>query len=131
MEPLETPEGLRARADEDYLVAQYLRERDDELITPICFHLQQYVEKSIKSRLMELELPYGKTHDLLLLTQMLPNGKDIEAAYGDDLIALTHFATTAKYSARAPNYDEMDRAFKAAPKIVSMVLQEERRASDT
>jgi hypothetical protein len=65
---------------------------------------------------MELELPYGKTHDLLLLTQMLPNGKDIEAAYGDDLIALTHFATTAKFSTRAPNYDEIDRAFKAAPK---------------
>lgn len=35
MEPLETPEGLRARAAEDLIVAEYLREKDDELTTSI------------------------------------------------------------------------------------------------
>ncbi len=80
---------------EDLIVAEYLREKDDELTTSICFHLQQYVEKSLKARLMELSIPYGKVHDLLLLVQMLPEGAQIESKYSDDLIALSHFATTA------------------------------------
>ena len=121
MGPLETPEGLRARAAEDLLVAEYLRERNDELTTPICFHLQQYVEKNLKARLMELSIPYGKVHDLLMLVQMLPDGGDIEAKYSDELIVLSHFATTAKYSARTPNADEMEHAFEVAPLIVSMI----------
>ena len=121
MGPLETPEGLRARAAEDLLVAEYLKEKDDELITSICFHLQQYVEKSIKARLMELSIPYGKIHDLLLLVQMLPDGAMIESTYSDDLIALSHFATTAKYSARTPDVSDMERAFAVAPQIVSMI----------
>lgn len=121
MEPLETPEGLRARAAEDLIVAEYLREKDDELTTPICFHLQQYVEKSLKARLMELSIPYGKVHDLLLLVQMLPEGAQIESKYSDDLIALSHFATTAKYSARTPDVNEMERAFEVAPQIVLMI----------
>ena len=121
MGPLETPEGLRARAAEDLLVAEYLKEKDDELTTSICFHLQQYVEKSIKARLMELFIPYGKVHDLLLLVQMLPDGAIIESTYSDDLIALSHFVTTAKYSARTPDVSDMERAFAVAPQIVSMI----------
>lgn len=121
MEPHETPEGLRARAAEDLRVAQIVKENDDELVTIICFHLQQYVEKSLKARLMELEIPYGKVHDLLMLVQLLPDGAPIENEYCNDLIALTHYATTAKYSARAPTVDEMERAFKVAPIIVSLI----------
>ena len=70
---------------------------------------------------MELSIPYGKVHDLLLLVQMLPNGAIIESKYSDELIALSHFATTAKYSARTPDVSDMERAFVVAPQIVSMI----------
>ena len=121
MEQHETPEGLRARAAEDLRTAQIIKQADDELVSIICFHLQQYVEKSLKARLMELEIPYAKMHDLLMLVQLLPDGESIENYYFDDLIALTHYATTAKYSARSPTLEEMERSFEVAPKIVSMI----------
>ena len=79
------------------------------------------MEKSLKARLMELEIPYAKMHDLLMLVQLLPDGESIENDYFDDLIALTHYATTAKYSARSPTLEEMERSFEVAPKIVSMI----------
>lgn len=70
---------------------------------------------------MELSIPDGKMHDLMTLVQMLPHGENIEEKYGGDLVALTHYATTVKYSARSPGIDEMERAFLVAPIIVSLI----------
>ena len=37
----ETPEGLRASVAEDLRTAQIIKQTDDELVSIICFHIQQ------------------------------------------------------------------------------------------
>ena len=43
MDPLETPEGLRARVAEDFIVAQMIMDRNNEYTTTVCYHLEQGV----------------------------------------------------------------------------------------
>jgi len=121
MEQLETPRGLRERAAEDLWTADTIRKADDEKTVIICYHLEQFVEKSIKSRLMELGIVYGRIHDIRSLILMLPNGEEIDQMFYDDLMALSHYATTMKYSSRVPTVDEMNHAFDVAPKIVELI----------
>ena len=60
MAQLETIESLRSCADEDLWIAELIRKTDDEKTRTICFHLQQYVEKTIKAKLCELNISYPK-----------------------------------------------------------------------
>lgn len=48
MAPPENRDSLLARAEDDLRAAEILRREDDEMTMIICFHLQQYVEKTIK-----------------------------------------------------------------------------------
>ena len=62
-----------------------------------CFHAQQCVEKYLKARLQEMEIPFGRTRDLsALLNLLLP----VEPAWESlrlHLRALTTFAVGVRY----------------------------------
>jgi HEPN domain-containing protein len=44
----------------------------------MCFHSQQYVEKHIKAKLLELGITPPKIHMLLALSKLLPPSDDSE-----------------------------------------------------
>ncbi len=87
-----------AKAEGDF--ATMMRESqviDTPNYDAICFHAQQCAEKYLKARLQESNIPFGKTHDLvLLLNDVLP----IEPDWGflrSSLQALTDFAVSYRY----------------------------------
>lgn len=49
MVPHESVESLRASTEEDLWTANLVKDKDDEKTRIICFHLQQYVEKTVKA----------------------------------------------------------------------------------
>ena len=71
MVPHESVESLRASAEEDLWTAELVRDSDDEKTRIICFHLQQYVEKRIKAKLLEKGIQYPRKHDLVSLLELL------------------------------------------------------------
>jgi len=54
------------KAESDYAVVSLLvrASRTTPLWEPICFHAQQCIEKYLKARLVEANIPFPKTHDL-------------------------------------------------------------------
>ena len=122
MAPPENRESLISRAEDDYRAAEILRREDDEMTTIICFHLQQYVEKTIKAKLSELGIKYPPRHNLLTLLGMLPDSNIVKALF-EDASALTDYATSLRYESVVPTIDQMNEAFKQAERIVSVVSQ--------
>jgi HEPN domain-containing protein len=60
------------KAEGDWNAAQQLnRVRKDPNYDGVCFHCQQSVEKYLKARLIEAGLSFARTHDLLVLHQLV------------------------------------------------------------
>ena len=69
MQPL-TQEWLNAEGD--FATAQREpRARKTPNYDAACFHTQQCVEKYLKARLQEAVIPFGKTHNLVVLLDLL------------------------------------------------------------
>jgi HEPN domain-containing protein len=70
MQPL-TQEWLN-KAEGDFATAQReLRARKTPNYDAACFHAQQCIEKYLKARLQEAVIPFGKTHNLVVLLDLL------------------------------------------------------------
>ena len=63
----------------------------------VCFHAQQCAEKYLKALLIEADLPFLRTHDLVnLLEQLLPL-YPLWEVYRGDLAYLSEFAVSFRY----------------------------------
>ena len=86
-----------SKAEEDWQVAQMsYRARTHPSYSAAVFHAQQCVEKYLKVRLEEAAIPFGRTHDLLVLHQLLP----LESSWAvlqPLLIFLNPFAVAYRY----------------------------------
>ena len=113
----ETVESLRSSAEDDLWTAKLVRDSDDEKTRIICFHLQQYVEKTIKAKLLENGVQYPKKHDLVSLLELFDD-KDLLDKHLEDAANLSDYATAFRYERRIPSVEEMESAFLSAQSIV-------------
>jgi HEPN domain-containing protein len=98
MQPL-TQEWLN-KAEGDFATAQReLRARKTPNYDAACFHAQQCVEKYLKARLQEAVIPFGKTHNLVVLLDLLrplePSWKSLSLR--PDVQVLSLFAVEIRY----------------------------------
>lgn len=119
---METPESikLRERAEYDLRSAISLKETDEELTPIICYHLQQYVEKMIKAKLLELGIPFKKTHDIGNLLRLIPDER-LSKGFYEEADRLTAYCVNTRYDNLDPTIEETDRAFKVAEEIVKLL----------
>jgi HEPN domain-containing protein len=62
-----------------------------------CFHAQQCAEKALKALLLDLEIPFPKTHSIEVLLDLLKaHGKDIPGGV-DEAFELSEFAVQTRY----------------------------------
>ncbi len=113
----ETVESLRSSAEDDLWTAKLVRDSDDEKTRIICFHLQQYVEKTIKAKLLENGVQYPKKHDLVSLLELFDD-KALLDKHLEDAANLSDYATAYRYERRIPSVEEMESAFLSAQSIV-------------
>ncbi|MBQ9689706.1 MAG: HEPN domain-containing protein [Candidatus Methanomethylophilaceae archaeon] len=113
----ETVESLRSSAEDDLWTAKLVRDSDDEKTRIICFHLQQYVEKTIKAKLLENGVQYPKKHDLVSLLELFDD-KALLDKHLEDAANLSDYATAFRYERRIPSVEEMESAFLSAQSIV-------------
>ena len=94
----ETREWVRC-AEEDYDVAssQFRRRTKRPTANAIGFHCQQCVEKYLKARLEEANLPIPKVHDLVLLLQRLLPAEPLWASFAPALRSLNDYAVRFRY----------------------------------
>lgn len=113
----ETVESLRSSAEDDLWTAKLVRDSDDEKTRIICFHLQQYVEKTIKAKLLENGVQYPKKHDLVSLLELFDD-KALFDKHLEDAANLSDYATAFRYERRIPSVEEMESVFLSAQSIV-------------
>ena len=117
MVPHESVESLKASAEEDLWTANLVKDNDDEKTRIICFHLQQYVEKMLKAKLLGKGIQYPRKHDLVSLLELFDD-KEMLDRHIEDAANLSDYATAFRYERRVPSIEEMEAAFISAQSIV-------------
>jgi HEPN domain-containing protein len=90
----------------------------------VCFHSQQCVEKYLKACLQEATIPFGKTHDLtILLNLLLPIKPDWESMR-PTLESLTVYAVEFRYPGASANQALAEQSFQECSQIRQMIQQD-------
>jgi HEPN domain-containing protein len=86
------------KAEGDFTTAtRELRARKSPNYDAVCFHAQQCAEKYLKARLQEAELPFGRTHNLTALLDLLTPIEPTWELLRPHLRTLTVFAVEVRY----------------------------------
>lgn len=86
------------KAEDDWAVAQMsARARKRPSYDAAVFHAQQCAEKYLKARLEEASLPFARTHDLLILHQLVLPLEPTWQALQSSLTFLNPFAVGYRY----------------------------------
>jgi HEPN domain-containing protein len=87
-----------AKAEGDWNAARQLnRVRKDPNYDGVCFHCQQSAEKYLKARLEEAGLLFARTHDLLVLHQLVLQVEPAWQGLQSNLIFLNPYAVGYRY----------------------------------
>ncbi len=113
------------KAERDYRVAQgLLRRWVAGYGDAACFHCQQAVEKYLKARLIEIGIPFPRTHDLSTLLVLLLPRDPLWQSFGAACQTLTQYAVNVRY----PGDDATKRDAQEALKFATAIRREARRA---
>ena len=116
-----TREWVRC-AEEDFNVAAALmRRRTKTAANSIGFHCQQCVEKYLKARLEEAGLNAPKTHDLVVLLQLLLPVEPLWASFAPALRRLNDYAVKFRYPGHVTTRADAQHALKACRSLRSDV----------
>jgi len=113
------------KAENDFKVAtQILRRRKEIVPNAACFFCQQCVEKYLKARLVESDIPFPRSHDLLQLLKLCTQVEPLWSAYANIVDAMTDFAVDFRY----PGHSATLRQAKLALKHCRSLRAEVRRS---
>ena len=86
------------KAEGDFTSAQReLKARKSPNFDAACFHAQQCAEKYLKARLQEAGIPFGRSHHLSVLLDLVLPLEPMWEACRTDLTVLTAFAVEFRY----------------------------------
>lgn len=94
--------------------------RANVLLETLCFHSQQAAEKAIKAVLISKGIEIPRTHNIRMLTDLVPAGcPGIPQA--DDVARLTDYAVTSRYPGDFEPVTESE--YKEAVRLAESVVQ--------
>ena len=120
MQPL-TTEWI-TKAEGDLATARReLRARTAPNYDAACFHAQQCAEKYLKALLQETAIPFGKTHNLSLLLDLLEDRYPALALIRPTLAILNAYAVEYRYPGESAEKDVARQAVKMAEEVKQVV----------
>ncbi|MCM2358022.1 MAG: HEPN domain-containing protein [Geobacteraceae bacterium] len=123
MQPL-TTEWIQ-KAEGDLATARReLRARTSPNYDAACFHAQQCAEKYLKALLQEAQIPFGKTHNLSLLLDLLKDRHPALELLRPTLAILSAYAVEYRYPGESANKQVARQAVKMAEEVKQVVLGE-------
>ncbi len=101
------------KADGDFTTAlRESRARKNRNHDAVCFHAQQCIEKYIKAFLQKHQIPFTKTHDLVILVQACLPKQPLWEAWIEEMDALTRYAVLFRYPGEAATREDALRAVR-------------------
>jgi len=87
----------------------------------VCFHSQQAVEKLLKARLQEADIPFRKIHDLTVLLDAVLAVEPSWETLRNDLHTLTAYAVEYRYPGESCDKAEATRSVEIINKVRQIV----------
>ena len=87
----------------------------------VCFHAQQCAEKYLKAVLIQIDVEFPRTHDLVMLLNL---ALDYESLLGDlksELGNLTAIGVEVRYPGMCADLDDATAALRAAEKLRAII----------
>ena len=107
-----------AKSEEDWNMARQLnRQRKDPSYSGVCFHCQQSAEKYLKAYLIENNAPFARTHDLLVLHQLIVQVQPTWQGLQLPLLSLNPFAVAYRYPGLSATQADAKVAIKDCRKV--------------
>jgi HEPN domain-containing protein len=88
-----------------------------------CFHAQQCVEKYLKARLQEAEIPFGKTHNLLVLLNACAQLEPLWAILERSILVLNAYSVEVRYPGESADQAMAKEALAATRKVRGIVRE--------
>lgn len=121
MQPL-TSEWIQ-KAEGDLATARReLRARTAPNYDAACFHAQQCAEKYLKALLQEAVTPFGKTHNLSLLLDLLKDRYPALELIRPTLAMLSAYAVEYRYPGESADKAVAKQAVKMAEEVKQLVV---------
>ncbi len=95
--PLDHARGLLARARDDFFVVRRLAGEADAPGWVLGFHAEQAVEKALKAVLSNAGVAYPRTHNLVMLVELLRQAQQPLPPDADDLGQLVPYGVVLRY----------------------------------
>lgn len=107
------------KAEHDMGMAKLALENKEEYTDSICFHCQQYVEKTLKAYLIHLDLEFAKTHSLVYLLDTASKKEHISDELYSMSEVLEGYAVGIRYPGDGvdPTKEDAQEAYSTALKI--------------
>ncbi|MDK9716937.1 MAG: HEPN domain-containing protein [Trichlorobacter sp.] len=121
MQPLTSEWTLKAEGDLA-TARRELRARSAPNYDAACFHAQQCAEKYLKALLQEAEIPFGKTHNLTLLLDLLKDQHPTLELIRPTLAMLSAYAVEYRYSGESADKDVARQAVKMTEEVKQLVV---------
>jgi len=86
-----------------------------------CFHAQQCIEKYIKARLQEEAIPFGRTHNLGTLLDLIIPVEPTWATLRPSMILLTTYAVDMRYPGNSVGKLEAKEAYTKCVQIRAII----------
>jgi len=111
------PRAWVERAEEDYVMARSALRRRRPLAYSACFHAQQCAEKYLKALLVAKESVFPKTHDLLVLRDLVEKAGITVAVEARQLQILSDYAVWTRYPGEDPTVEDAQEAMAIAKSV--------------
>lgn len=111
------PAAWIERAEEDYLVARSALRRKRPLAYSACFHAQQCAEKYLKALLVAKGAVFPKTHDLIVLRDLVEKAGVQVPVEARHLQILSDYAVWTRYPGEDPSADDALESLEIAKQV--------------
>ena len=112
-----------AKAEGDLTTARReLRARKAPNYDAVCFHAQQCAEKYLKALLQEAAIPFGKTHNLSLLLDLLHERYPTLELLRPSLAILNAYAVEYRYPGESAEKEVARSSVKLAHEVKVVVM---------
>ena len=101
------------KAEGDFTTAlREWRARRDRNYDAVCFHAQQCIEKYLKACLQKHQIPFAKTHDLVILVKACLPKQPLWEPWLEEMNVLTRYAVLFRYPGESATREDGQRAVR-------------------
>lgn len=100
------------KAERDYNAIRLHQQAKTPDYDLICFHMQQCIEKYLKSWLQEANIPHPRSHDLLALLGLILPSMPSWRIWHQDFLIIDPYAVEFRYPGKSASTENTDHAVK-------------------